>query len=152
MKSLHELMLRETNYESVLHGPPPKNLHELLQLLTALDFVVKEWEEAMKEFDVENAEETAGEILTAIIGCRFSIVRYIESEDDDPMETSDPYIAAIKGIGRLKQVFGVLATSYAQTPLLSAWYGNLPEKVQTGFAVIRRKIDMDTNIKRSFEK
>ena len=49
-KSQGQLMLKDTEYERILHGEYPKTLESLIQYLDGLDFVVEEWLESLHFF------------------------------------------------------------------------------------------------------
>jgi len=134
MKTIHELMLKDTPYEIVLHKSEPKSPLEAVSFLDALDFVVKEWNEAMHAFDVEGQDDVSMEILGNLIECRILFC------DLDNEEQEITFTEAIKVLGRLKQSMMSMAKSYARTPSLAHWYLSLPLMVHGCYNNLRREI------------
>ena len=128
MKSLWDLMLKDTDYQDILHDDAwPTCEDELIRCLDGLDFVVKAWLESMEDFEIENAEEIAMSVYMAIMECRFAIINYLNNEQNIE------YLEVLKTIRHLKQAFMALSKSYAQTKILARWYLNLPIRIQAGF-------------------
>ena len=138
MKSMAQLMLKDTPYEEILHGNFPKSESGLIRLLDGLDYVVEEWQEAMIEHKIPDIEIVASEILSGIIGCRFAILDYWRGRDDG--ERNIGYLEAVKSIQELKNIFIKLAKPYLHTPFISNWYLDLPIKVEVAFKHIQRRI------------
>ena len=59
MKTIHDLMLKDTNHEEILHDGVVESPVDAIGFLNALDFVVKEWNEAMDSFDIDGQEDVA---------------------------------------------------------------------------------------------
>lgn len=135
MKTLWDLMLKDTEYEDILHEEGwPTCEDELIRCLDGFDFVVESWLESMKEFDIDNSDEIASSVLMSIIECRFAIIDYFNTETECPELTENiQYLEVLKTIRHLKQAFMALSKSYAQTKILADWYLNLPLKIQAGF-------------------
>ena len=131
MKTLWDLMLKDTPYEDILHEDGwPTCEDELIRCLDGLDFVVQTWLESMEDFEIDNAEDIATSVYMAIIECRFAIINYLNGEQDDQ------YHEILKTIRQLKQAFMALSKSYAQTKVLAKWYLNLPLRIQAGFKAV----------------
>lgn len=134
MKTIHELMLKDTDLEEILHDGVVEDPTDAVIFLNALDFVVKEWNEAMDSFDVDGQDEVAMKIYGDLMESRMLFV--------DLMETSGPKIPfteAVKILGSLKQSMLSMAKSYARTPSLAHWYLSLPVKVQNYYNIMRRE-------------
>ena len=119
MKTIHELMLKDTQHESILHEGEPKTPKDAIKYLDALDFVVQEWNKAMDQFEVEGQEKVSMEIYGNLMECRGLFI-----DLDGKYEV--PFTEAIKVLGRLKQSMLGMAKSYARTPSLAHWYLSLP--------------------------
>jgi len=132
MKTIHELMLKDTEQERVLHEYEPKNPKEAIAFLDALDHVVKEWNEAMDSFEVEGQDEVAERIFSDLIMCRMLFF-----DLDNGLEM--PFTDAMKTLSELKQSMLGMAKSYARTPSLGHWYLSLPIKVQSHYNIMRRE-------------
>ena len=116
-------MLKDTDLEEILHDGVVEDPTDAVIFLNALDFVVKEWNEAMDSFDVDGQDEVAMKIYGDLMESRMLFV--------DLMETSGPKIPfteAVKVLGSLKQSMLSMAKSYARTPSLAHWYLSLPVK------------------------
>tara|TARA_R110000744_G_scaffold294729_3_gene404923 strand:+ start:619 stop:1038 length:420 start_codon:yes stop_codon:yes gene_type:complete len=134
MKTIHELMLKDTDLEDVLHEGIVENPTDAVCFLNALDFVVKEWNEAMDSFNIDGQEGVAMQIYCDLIQVRMLFV--------DLMDTEGPKIAfteAVKVLNGLKQSMLTMAKSYARTPSLAHWYLSLPVKVQSYYNIMRRE-------------
>ena len=134
MKTIHELMLKDTDLEDILHEGIVDNPTDAVCFLNALDFVVKEWNEAMDSFDIEGQEDVAMTIYGDLLQVRMLFV--------DLMETGGPKIPfteAVKVLNCLKQSMITMAKSYARTPSLAHWYLSLPVKVQNYYNTMRRE-------------
>ena len=138
MKSMAELMLKDTPYERILHGNFQKSETELIKLLDGLDFVVEEWQEAMLEHNVPDIEIVASEILCGIIGCRYAVLDYWRGRHEGSRNIG--YLEAVKSIQELKSTFIKLAKPYLHTPFISNWYLDLPIKVEISFKHIQRRM------------
>ena len=134
MKTIHQLMLKDTDLEEILHDGVVDDPVDAVIFLNALDFVVKEWNEAMDTFDVEGQDDVAMKIYGDLMESRMLFV--------DLMETGSPKIPftdAVKVLGSLKQSMLSMAKSYARTPSLAHWYLSLPVKVQNYYNIMRRE-------------
>ena len=138
MKSMAQLMLKDTPYEEILHGNFPKSQTRLIKLLDGLDYVVEEWQEAMIEHNIPDIESVASEILSSVISCRFAIIDYWRGREEG--ERNIGYLDAVKTIQTLKNTFIKLAKPYLHTPFISNWYLDLPIKVEVSFKHIQRKM------------
>jgi len=139
-KSLWDLMLKGTEYEDILHGEYPTCEDELIRCLDGFDFVVEEWLESMKQFEIKNSDQIATTVMMAIIDCRFAIISFFDEEHECPdLTESTDYLEVLKTIRRLKQAFMSLSKSYAQTRYLANWYLDLPLKIQAGFKHINNQ-------------
>jgi hypothetical protein len=118
MFSIHQLMLKDTPYNEILHSKKITNIEELIDLAEALDFVIEAWRCNMNSFNVENADEVAAEALGAIFTIRMLLF--------DP---SSSYLEMVRQCKRLRSSFFKLAKSYTRTPAVSKWYASLPEKI-----------------------
>tara|TARA_R100000329_G_C7525020_1_gene185165 strand:+ start:206 stop:649 length:444 start_codon:yes stop_codon:yes gene_type:complete len=133
MKTIHDLMLKDTNHEEILHDGVVESPVDAIGFLNALDFVVKEWNEAMDSFDIDGQEDVAMTIYGDLMNTRLLFV--------DLMESGGPAIAfteAVKTLNHLKQSMLSMAKSYARTPSLAHWYLSLPVKVQNYYNIMRR--------------
>ena len=138
MKSMAQLMLKDTPYEEILHGNFPKSQTKLIRLLDGLDYVVEEWQEAMIEHKIPDIEIVASDILSSIITCRFAIIDYWRGRAEG--ERNVGYLDAVKSIQTLKNTFIQLAKPYLHTPFISNWYLDLPIKVEVSFKHIQRML------------
>jgi hypothetical protein len=137
-KSQAQLMLRDTEYEMILHGEYPKNLNTLIQYLDGLDFVVEEWLESLhffpKTVNLVGCAEDATEVMMSIVSCRFAITDFLCNSES---ETS--FMDVMKAIRDLKQNFLIIAKRYLDNVPLSNWYLDLPLKVQYSFKHLHKR-------------
>jgi hypothetical protein len=134
MKTIHELMLKDTHLEEILHDDVVDDPNEAVLFLNALDFVVKEWNEAMDSFDVEGQEDVASRIYSDLINCRMLFIDLMNNGGPDV-----PFTEAVQVLNSLKQSMMSMAKSYARTPSLAHWYLSLPVKVQNYYNIMRRE-------------
>ena len=134
MKTIHELMLKDTHLEGILHEDSVSDPADAIIFLTALDYVVKEWNDAMDSFDIDGQEDVAGRIYSDLMQCRLVFVDL--TEDEGPKV---PFTEAVKMLCSLKQSMLTMAKSYARTPSLAHWYLSLPVKVQNYYNIMRRE-------------
>ena len=133
MKTIHELMLKDTHLEEILHDDVVDDPNEAVLFLNALDFVVKEWNEAMDSFDVEGQEDVASRIYSDLINCRMLFIDLMNNGGPDV-----PFTEAVEVLNSLKQSMMSMAKSYARTPSLAHWYLSLPVKVQNYYNIMWR--------------
>tara|TARA_R110002110_G_scaffold411877_1_gene636926 strand:- start:61 stop:558 length:498 start_codon:yes stop_codon:yes gene_type:complete len=137
-KRPEELQLKEgpyRHYEEILHGALPSNWDDLMILLDAMDYVIREWCESMIPFGlIEMAEEVAQELYTHNMTTRFAIYSFLNEDEEEAMD----FVDVMKKLNKLKQAYVPLAKSYAKVPSLSHWYLNLPMRVATSFKTIRQ--------------
>ena len=132
-KNLVQLQLRDTPYESYLHGDFPKTWDDFFIMVEGLDFVVKEWAESMVPFGLEEqAEKLSQDLYFENMSTRFAVYSYLDDNDD-----SMSFTKVMKHFGDLKNAYIGLAKSYARTPIISSWYLNLPLRVSGSFKTIR---------------
>ena len=131
MKTIHQLMLKDTNLEDILHNGSIKTPHEAILFLNALDYVVKEWNLAMNNFDVEGTDDVASQIYSQLIFCRMIFA------DLSTHNPQTPLLEAIKCLKGLKQSMMTMAKSYARTPSLAHWYLSLPVRVENYYHSMR---------------
>ena len=131
-RSIHSLMLKDSEYSMLLHGEYPKSEARLVDLLDGLDFVLERWVEGMigslPPEDHEGVKETASQALMSVMACRFAIVDFM-SNDSSVTEFMD----VLRAIKELKQEFVYVAKPYHNIGHLFNWYLDLPLKVQFSF-------------------
>jgi len=131
-RSIHSLMLKDSEYSMLLHGDFPKSEARLVDLLDGLDFVLERWVEGMIGSlpleDHEGVKETASQALMSVMACRFAIVDFM-SNDSSVTEFMD----VLRAIKELKQEFVYIAKPYHNIGHLFNWYLDLPLKVQFSF-------------------
>ena len=76
-------MLKDTDLEEILHDGVVEDPTDAVIFLNALDFVVKEWNEAMDSFDVEGQDEVAMKIYGDLMESRMLFVDLMETYSND---------------------------------------------------------------------
>jgi len=127
-------MLKDTHLEEILHEDLVKKPADAVDFLTALDYVVKEWNDAMDSFEIDGQEDVAGRIYSDLMQCRL-LFSDLNNEDGPKV----PFTDAVKMLCSLKQSMLTMAKSYARTPSLAHWYLSLPVKVQNYYNIMRRE-------------
>ncbi len=135
MKTMRQLMLKDTPYEEILHDDYPKCEDDLITFLDGLDYVVEEWLDALSGFKTMTPIQPASEVLMSIISCRYALIEFWKPEE----ERTVTYIEAMRTIRELKQEFMKLAKAYSREQVLANWYLDLPLKIQASFKHIHMK-------------
>ena len=136
-KTIHQLMLKDTEYSDTLHEFGIKSIEDAIQFCDALDFVIAAWSKAMVSFDVEGTEGVAEEAYGALMMLRMYFSN-LKSPDD-----LENYLNVVKAFNHFSLTMTPLAKSYAQTPVLSCWYASLPLVLQRAYTMLRKKARSD---------
>ncbi len=132
-KTIHQLMLKDTEYSDILHEFAIKSVEDAIQFCDALDFVIEAWSKAMSLFDVEGNEGVAEEAYGSLM-----MIRMYFNNLKTPTELEN-YLSVIKVFNHFSLTMSPLARSYAQTPVLSCWYASLPLILQRAYTTLRKK-------------
>ena len=138
-KTIHQLMLKDTEYSDILHEFGIKSIEDAIQFCDALDFVIKAWSKAMISFDVEGTEGVEQEAYGALMMLRMYF-NNLKSPND-----LENYLEVIKAFNPFSLTMNPLSKSYAQTPVLSCWYASLPLILQRAYTMLRKKARSDLN-------
>jgi hypothetical protein len=136
MKTLHQLMMKDTDYEGVLHRKQdPSNVKELMEYCNAVDHVVKVWKDGIEAHGVEDAFEVSQEVFGSLIGVRMLII------DLEGYSPSVSLIEATKMLSDLKCKMLPMVKSYARTPTLAQWYMTIGNVIDMSYRNIRRDVN-----------
>ena len=131
-KSVHSLMLKDSEYSMILHNEYPRTEERLINLLDGLDFVVERWLESMESVlhpeEHEGIRDVASQVLMSIMACRFAIIDFMSNES-----SVTEFMDVLRSIKELKQEFVYIAKPYHNIGHLFNWYLDLPLKVQFSF-------------------
>ena len=136
MKTLHQLMLKDTDYEEILHRKEnPSDVKELMEYSDAVDHVVKVWKDGIEAHGVEDAFEVSQEVFGSLIGVRMLIF------DLEGYAPSVSLIEATKMLSDLKCKMMPMVKSYARTPTLAQWYMTIGNVIDMSYRNIRRGVN-----------
>jgi len=131
-KSIHSLMLKDSEYSMILHSEYPRSEEQLINLLDGLDFVVQRWLESMlavlHEDEHEDITDLASQVLMSVMTCRYVIIDFMGNES-----SVTDFMDVLRAIKDLKQEFVCIAKPYHNIGHLFNWYLDLPLKVQFSF-------------------
>ena len=131
-KTIHQLMLKDTEYSGVLHEMPMDSIDNAIEYCNALDFVISKWVTAMGDFDVEGIDLVSEQAYGSLMMLRmyFSDLKSVENLEN--------YLDVIKAFNHFSLTMAPLSKSYAQTPVLSCWYASLPLILQRSYTLLRK--------------
>jgi len=131
-QTIPALMLKDTDYESFLHGENDIfALNDALDMCDALEEVVTVWNEGMDAFGLATQEDCSAGAFGAIMIMRLAFHDLKKALPETPRDEAD-------GILReLSSAFLPLARSYARTPMLAQWYVALPLRVSETYNRLR---------------
>ena len=131
-QTIPALMLKDTDYASFLHGSNDVfGLTDALAMCDGLEEAIAVWKDAMDAFGLTTQEPCASNAFGSIIQMRLTFLDLYNSIPGVCREEAD-------GILReLSASFLPLARSYAQTPMLAAWYVSLPLRIAETYNRLR---------------
>tara|TARA_R110000803_G_scaffold117235_1_gene185775 strand:- start:314 stop:745 length:432 start_codon:yes stop_codon:yes gene_type:complete len=131
-KTIHQLMLKDTEYSTVLHKMPMDSIDNAIEYCNALDFVISKWVTAMGDFDVEGIDSVSEQAYGSLMMLRMYF------SDLKSAENLENYLDVIKAFNHFSLTMAPLSKSYAQTPVLSCWYASLPLILQRSYTLLRK--------------
>jgi len=142
MKTQSELMLKGTSHGNVLatnFSFENWSLEDGISFCSAVDQVVKVWDESMQDHGLEDHEEILGEIYGSLIMVRliFDDLKILKVDTDAEVVS---LLDATQVINGLKQSMLPMSKSYAKTPTLSQWYMALGNEIDSAYRSIRRRL------------
>ena len=132
-RTIPDLMLRDTDYVSYLHGEDKiYSVQDAFTLCDGMEEVVRVWKDGMDAFKHESQEEKAAQAYGQIALVRLCFADLVNQVPKVPQKDAEETLAL------LATAFLPLARSYSNTPMLSQWYLTIPMRVAGAYSRLRR--------------
>ncbi len=132
-RTIPSLMLKDTDYGTILHGNNTVfSIEDALLMCDGIEEVIKVWTEGMDAFNLTTQEDAAGVAYGQIMCVRMLFADLANRIPEVPQKEAEETLALFA------TSFMPLARAYSRTPMLAQWYLTIPMRVAGTYSRLRR--------------